>query len=121
MFQLYVDECCNLPPMPSGIPQKKLLCTSLTDCVMSSISTSSDSSQIVQIESPTLTGNSTKILQMKRFLRLNSININEMKTEACSRLNFAASIVAYILFNAFIIFTKYIGTYVDAHVISEVV
>lgn len=72
----------NASPMPSAIPQllhSAITTTSLTDSIMS----------------PASTSNPSKILQMERFLGLTSIEINEMKTEACSRRNFAAKLVKH--------------------------
>ena len=83
-------------PMPSVIPQNIVITTtSLTDPIMSPPSTISKSSKILQMESSTLTSNSSKILQMESFLGLTSIEINEMKTEACSRRNFASKLAKH--------------------------
>ena len=68
-------------PMPSVIPQNIVITTTnLTDPIMSPPSTISKSS---------------KILQMESFLGLTSIEINEMKTEACSRRNFASKLAKH--------------------------
>lgn len=85
----------NVAPMPSVILQNNTITTtSLTDSIMSPPSTSNNSLKLLQMESPTLTSNSS-ILQMESFLGLTSIEINKMKIEACSRRNFAAKLAKH--------------------------